>query len=852
MSCTNLKEYETPYNSNPEVLARTGIMFDVMSKSRTITISTIEMDVQVGLGNPLNVDIYVTDSPVNQVYSQESSWSLVAQTKFVEDPLAESAIVPSWHFSPVTVEGGKTKGFYIRMKGNYVDNTVSPDIAAGIEAANGEDLVVYAGYYVDQNSERFPSTVSSDQAPIFAGKFHYEVFESCAARTRVISELEFALIVDTALAATDLASIESATYAIVSQLFDSDAVLKNYVSQDALSISADGVTTEKRAYAGNCPNEWIMCDAIVTTVKFEHNKDRRGGDIKESLYQYYQQISEEQLKTLQEGTRAAYVGLVDSLAFFRLTLDGVTDKAEMDSEQITFLEDQVTEFLNSKMPVEREQAFTVNITDQLLLGFDSIQVEGSITGGIIASDSNADFTNRIENVFYQFENDFFTLLKYHLNFPGPMAQDERYMFFDDASNLTFIAEVNIVTSPPTSSPTVEVEPVLTLSLNPTGAIDPGIIIGVGVGGGIILGLTILYFCYRRIMKQRKREAEKNERREEYDRMKAIKRGESDPALAPKETSVEEGKGEAGKTVGRKNSSRRGLLARARGNESMSGSDRFKDEASSTSSEEYHESTLLAGRSRGSAPEEFIAHLGQRQASRKSSDAFDNELGDDDDVSNLSPNQEFDPFNGNSETDNPPSQVGPKSTGFDPIAGDERSYDDPDQDSNLFSAYGPNSEEDEGKRPTGRRRSTGREKSKSRRRSSSGTGQTVDTPVTSKRDAMAETVPHASSRALNKVRDLEMQALYESGANLDQHNDDGKDSSGNSQRSTGDLESDHQQSFTKTKSSRSLESGSSHKKKTKKKSKSKEGTDDEDQSLSRRRRKKLEESPDDLEDLKDQV
>ncbi|KAL7576070.1 hypothetical protein ACA910_000853 [Epithemia clementina (nom. ined.)] len=841
MSCTNLKVDETPYNSNTEVLPRTGIMFEVRSKTRPVTIDTIEMDVRTGLGNPLNVEVYVTDSAIDQVYNDGKSWSLVTKTVLEESPSKDTAIVPAWHFTPVEIQPGKDKGFFIRMKGNYVDNTLSSNIKSGEQATNGQDLSVFAGYYIDQASPGFPTSIGTDVAPIFAGKFHYSVSESCTTSSPIINtELEFALIVDTKLDLNDFTKIETATFASIENLFSVDTELKGYVDNDSLKIlpiSDDGVKTFIRAYAGNCPQNWSNCEAVVTTVKLEHEEDRRGGDIKDRLYRYYKQISQEQLKVLAAETRASYVGLVDSRAEFRLLMDGVSEKLEMDNEQMAFLQDQLVGFLNSKLLMERAQVFKVTIAEQSLFDIDSIEVDGSITGGVISSDTNVDFSNRIKNVFEQYKSEFFTYLKYHLYIPGPMTKDKRYDYFINTSDLTITVQVDKLTKAPTPAPTGEddyMEKGVSLGLDAASSIDKSVWVGVGIGGGILLFLTLIYCFFRGIQRKKKREAEKKERKEERVRLRAIMRGE-DPDVAAKQAAAEEAKesgdgdGEGGKGLTRKNSSRRGLFGRA--DSTTNNSDKFVDEASSTSSEECNESSLLpSSKGRENVADEFLAQLGKRQESRRGG-GFDDGMADDG-MGNEPQNKSFDPFTGNVEIDRTPSsQVGPSSTGFDPIAGDERSFDEPDHESSRFSGFEPGCEE--GGDVQERRRSTGNERKLTRRKSSK--RMVKGASEFSMRDDFAETAAHASERAINKVRDLEMQALFDSSGLVDAF---GGGSSFEKSFDKGAAISDLNDS--------NHSSGSSDKKTKKKKSKASKSLSDDDNgddaSSSQKHRKKLDKTP----------
>ena len=840
MSCSNSKVFETPYNNNPQVLAHTGIMFELRAKSKAFTIDTIELDARTGLGNPLNVDIYVTDSPVNQAFNKESSWELVARTKFVEDPDKQTVIVPSWQFDPITVKAGQKKGLYIRMKGNYIDNTVSNSIRAGNEAQNGPDMSIFAGYYLDQSSSTFPPRVGSDKGIIFAGKIHYKVSESCSQHNFVTTALEFALIIDTGLEVNNFNQIEIATFNSVNNLLGVDPELKNYVSKDGLKLKprgGGGAKTVIRAYAGNCPRTWSRCDAVVTTVQLDHDQDRSSGDVKDRLYRYYRQVSQEQLKVLSEGTQASYVGLVDSKAEFRLVLDGVSEKAEMDREQQAYLQDQIVAFLDSVLEEEVAQAFNVNIAQQALFDIDSIEVEGTITGAVIASDTNVDFARRIRRAFEQFEPEFFEVLKYNMNYPGPISENDRHKYFAGASDLTMIVQADKITKAPTPAPTSEEDMIdkgVTLGLNAAESIDTGVFIAVGVVGGVVMLLTILYCTVKHVKKKRKKEAEKRERREERARMKAILRGEQ-PSEPPKQITIGQGDAEEennDKKMKKKKSSRKGFLSR--GESFTTNSDRFVDEASTTSSEGYNESSLLpSSKARGDKSSDlFGPELLKRHGSHRSGGFDIGGFGEDDAAPETAPSN-FDPFSGK-EADQ--ASTGPSKMGFDPISGNERSYDGTD---------GQENQAEDARRPP--RRQSVDNQGKMQRRRSSRAG--LDKGSRHSRRSLyaqsnmapsSEPESHASQRALNKIRDLEMQAVGKS-----EERDESSRSNGDDFE---DPSTPFQKSFNKTGSSRSLRDDSAHsgaseslkkkkKKKKKKKHKSKShhhGDDSEhDESLSPR-------------------
>ena len=802
MSCLSNKEFGTPFNANPSVVAHAAILFDVKTKNKPISIETIELDARTGLGNPLNVDIYATDQPVKQAFSESTAWSLVARTILVENPdnHGDGVILPAWDFTPVTVQAGRTKGFYIRMKGPYIDNTIKKNFKGGDEAANGQYLSVDAGYHLDQGSAVFPSTLGTgtDGAPIFAGKFHYTVAESCAQQTLITTEMEYAIIVDTGIHNDKLKKIEEATYAKVHDLLVVDTELKNYVSKDGLKVRSGGVTAAIRSFVGRCP--WSKCDAIVTTVQLDHDEDRPGGHIKDRLYRYYKSISQEQLQVLPSGVQAGYVGLVNTRAEFRLTIEGVTtNKEEMDAAQLSFLSEQVVNFLSKKMLQERAQAFNANIDAQMVKATNIIEVEGSVTGAVIATDSAESFANRIENSFVQYEKDFLSLLKFNMNFPGPISKEDRYKYFLGASDASIVVAADNLTRPPTPAPTSEEDLLnkgVTLALETTGDLDSGVIIGVGISLGLLVAMAFTWCACRHIKKERKKRAEKEKRREERRLRAELRRNGGKPGedSPPTQISVEgqedpEKKEQDPEQALNKQSSRRGFLRRLGNNESTNSSEKFKDEdsSSSTSSEGFNESSLLRSKQNHKTGEDDLINSFSIPGHHRNACAdFGTEDDPDQDPYNEDPHQSpgFDPFTGQEDPGQGlASNMGPQSMGFDPFEGDERSFQ-PSSDlpsSDLPSSDLPSSTEDMNSPPLvifggdqsqGRRHSTGMKNKQSKQKMRSSVGvESIPKPKSkgavsrcyshSATSSEFETTPNTSQRAMDKVRDLEMQALFDS-------------------------------------------------------------------------------------------
>jgi len=525
--CFDQKTLDGPFNGKEEIVPVVGYFFEVQAQAVQVTINTVELDVRAGLGNNLAIDIYTTNTPVQQAFSDSLNWGLIARTSLRLNPDgASGALLASHQFTDVTIEPNQRKSFYFRMQGPYLDYTTNSLAQSGLQAISGDDLLVYAGYHLDQSDGDFPNELRSNIAPIMAGKLHYTVGKDCENKNIVSISSEFIILVDIALLASDFTNVNQAMNSAVNSLVTTDEKIAILANGYNLQMSAAGTTTTRRDYAGDCPALWATCTAVVGTVPLEFSDEITEGDVNEEFYKHTETFSQTMLGALAEGTQGAYVGLLDSVAEFVVVLEGVSQTDIMDSVQGLYFEDRAVAQANSRLPEGLARVFNFRVSEQRLFGFDSIEVKGTVHGAILSIYSDVNFAERVQTALKQYKDEWIASIKFYQNYPGEMAEENRFEFFANMDDIpiTVVTEVG-ATNPPTPSP-VESDPCADgVDSVKCAADDGGFDIMYIVYGGAALGaliiLLLVYCCCKQMMKNRKDADERKLQREESKRAQSL-------------------------------------------------------------------------------------------------------------------------------------------------------------------------------------------------------------------------------------------------------------------------------------------------------------------------------------------
>lgn len=159
-------------------------MFTVRTLSKSLSITTFELDIRTDIaGSNLAVEVYTLVNGYTDVYSIESSWTLVANTEVVPVPgsTSNSVLIPVQDFTKTFMFANELRSFYITMQKPYIESTVNALIGSGETAVENDVLRIDVGSGLA--TYKFPSTIDTTIAPQFAGIIHYEedTAEACAA-----------------------------------------------------------------------------------------------------------------------------------------------------------------------------------------------------------------------------------------------------------------------------------------------------------------------------------------------------------------------------------------------------------------------------------------------------------------------------------------------------------------------------------------------------------------------------------------------------------------------------------------------------------------------------------------------
>jgi hypothetical protein len=269
--CAEKKDFATAYNENNNGYLYSGMyahncfigylnaicfyfsqlifvlyrMFTVRTKSKPITITTLEFDMRSDLANSdLAVEVYTLRNGYTAAYNVESLWTLVTSTSVVPVPgdTKGSVLIPVQDFNKILLSANELRSFYITMRNPCIESTSNALIDSGELSSENDVLRIDVGSGLA--TYKFPSTFDTTTAPQFAGIIHYEedTAEACAtpeALTKLSIEYKF-LVNASGLDPMIVGIVNNETKNFFDeQISNDDGFLKEYKISDQLTQLTD-------------------------------------------------------------------------------------------------------------------------------------------------------------------------------------------------------------------------------------------------------------------------------------------------------------------------------------------------------------------------------------------------------------------------------------------------------------------------------------------------------------------------------------------------------------------------------------------------------------------------------------
>ncbi len=169
----------------------TGTMFTLVPNS-PIDILTLEFDAQID--TLMAAKVYYKEGDFSGSTSDQSQWTMLADTAAQVAPGDTGAIIPTGDFTPATLTAGTKYSFYLHLEsGNTILKVQSGgDTLIGDDAFTDPLGIMTLQTGVSLNEGPFPTTFG--EAVQFSGRLHYRTSQDCnSVRTSTIVELEFAV-----------------------------------------------------------------------------------------------------------------------------------------------------------------------------------------------------------------------------------------------------------------------------------------------------------------------------------------------------------------------------------------------------------------------------------------------------------------------------------------------------------------------------------------------------------------------------------------------------------------------------------------------------------------------------------
>jgi hypothetical protein len=177
-NCSIITALNTTYQANKNVIPYAGIMFSIATKSEAIDVLSFEFDLRIDLtrsAQPPLVQVYTTVGRFEEVISNATSWSLIADTTVVPAPEGVGSMIPVQSFTPVSIPPGSRQSFYITFEEAIMDSNIDALIKRDEVSSVGDHFDIYAGAGFDPpiSIGLFPTAWSEITDPFFTGVIRY-------------------------------------------------------------------------------------------------------------------------------------------------------------------------------------------------------------------------------------------------------------------------------------------------------------------------------------------------------------------------------------------------------------------------------------------------------------------------------------------------------------------------------------------------------------------------------------------------------------------------------------------------------------------------------------------------------
>jgi len=530
--CYNIETLQTEYNPDTFIDPCTGMMFYFSSREKPIIVTTLEVDIRDDLANgDLHVEVYTTvdDQFYKGLFRDGKYWGKVADTTLIQHPdptQSHRYLIPSYDFAPIRMNAKARHTLYVRMNGQFIDLTTNNFVQVNEIGESGSNLHVHAGYCIPNNAALWPFKLNEDRAPIFAGKFYTDVESTfCDFTPTTETAIEFVYVLDSNGAGLEFSNLEEDIDVFAQDMILDDTRLVDYIAEHELKISPKkSARAFFRRYEGDCPDEWIFCEAFVAKIFYEHLETLTPSELRAQIYKHEPYMAEMVVNYLPSTQRIHRAGLTGEQASFQIRLQNTAPR-QLDTVQLNFLYSELLSFFKEEIPAEKAVVYDMRVTEQSVLSGrrglrggatrslgpgDELLLDGYFEGARTDLEEGKDFAERIDSTLQEKGDKFLSYMKFELGLPGyDMEVEGRHENFVDLSY------VGISIDPSFSRPIVWVkgrgraeEPE-----EASGGLPPWAT-QAGIGAGVCLVLAVIFFCFLRCF-FRARDRRMKKRKEEH-------------------------------------------------------------------------------------------------------------------------------------------------------------------------------------------------------------------------------------------------------------------------------------------------------------------------------------------------